>query len=126
MKKKPGRLIEALTRTCVFIHTSRNWEDYDNMYLDKEVIVLMTRWIVKLLDIDANFVEKEIEEFSQSQYSALKTDWNIGCIQAVNVLALLKKEEKDVVNSYINNFISATLKDDAGVAKAIAIIANKM
>lgn len=126
MNSKSGRLVEALARTCVFIHTSRNWEDYENMYLDNEAIVSMTRWLVNHLDLDVNFAKQEIEEFSQSQYTALKTDWNIGRLQAVNIVVSLEKEEKEVVISYINDLIPVALKDDAGVAKAIAIIISKM
>ena len=126
MNKNTEQLVDALIRVCVFVHTSRNWEDYENMYLDNQALDAMTNWVASTLDIDKDSIVGMVDEISKSQFTNFKTDWSIACIQVTNVISLLNSEDKLLVQNYIKDLVHTTLKDDAGVTKAIDKILAKL
>lgn len=111
-------LPKALVYTCVFIHTSRAWEDYENMRLDTEVLDALRSF----LDKDAH---NEINELSSSIFSTLKTDWSMGVAAASTSVAMLNTDGKAIILNYIENAISGKVKENQGSGRAIrAIIAE--
>lgn len=120
------RLVSALTRVCVFVHTSRHWEDYDNMHLDSNALIEMTQWVNNTQGLNDEAVGIIVSEVSRSQYSALKTDWTIGCVQATSVVSMLDGNEKGIVGSYLESSLPVILEENPGVAKAVDTILNAM
>ena len=126
MDSKTERLVNALTRVCVFVHTSRHWDDYENMRLDSDALVEMTQWISGRQEHSGDSIDEFVSDVSSSQYSALKTDWAIGCAQIASVVSMLDGREKAVVGSYLESSMSMMLDKNLGVKKAVDTVLKAM
>jgi len=116
------QLITALTYTCVFIHTSRYWEDYENMTLDSDALDTMKSWFISRNDCKDERIDIKIQKISQSLYKNLKTDWTIARALISNTIAALNNTQKNTIRDYIKGSVPTALKDDAGVTKAIDVL----
>tara|TARA_R110002072_G_scaffold301723_1_gene482160 strand:+ start:15881 stop:16264 length:384 start_codon:yes stop_codon:yes gene_type:complete len=125
MSKSEEQLLITLTRVCTFIFTSRNWEDYDSMFLDMESVNAMRKWL-SANNIQTTSNNEQIQRTASSQFNTLKTDWYIGLNQIVNTILQLDDEGKLILKKYLNEAVPSNIKSDIGVEKALDIINKEL
>jgi hypothetical protein len=125
MSKSEEQLLITLTRVCTFIFTSRNWEDYDSMFLDMDSVNAMRKWLSDN-NIETTTNNEQIQRTASAQFNTLKTDWYIGLNQIVNTILQLDEEGKLILKKYLNEAVPSNIKNDIGVEKALDIINKEL
>ena len=119
-------LIDTLASVCVFIDSSRNWENYDSLGWNDQVVEDLTKWITRLDSKNNIELKQLIYESAASALTSLKTDWTIATVRIMNQLQPLKVDDRRIVKRYIDECIDPGITNLPGVIKAYELLERKL